>query len=45
MRERDVNVFRPFYVADDEWCADCGESLPCGCADYDEEEDTEGEDA
>lgn len=25
-------------VSDDEWCADCGESLPCMCDDYYDDE-------
>jgi hypothetical protein len=29
-------------VSDDEWCPDCGESLPCQCDDYyDESEDAD----
>jgi hypothetical protein len=27
------------FVADDEWCPYCSESLPCSCFDEDDEDD------
>lgn len=28
-------------VSDDEWCPDCGESLPCGCGYYEDDYETD----